>query len=264
MEPAVIIRHRAGLIVRLIDTATGREVTQRDVRFARDGKTVFPMQRSDGMLVFLDFPSEACQLTVHAARFLPQQISLTDEQLAAKPPLAEIHLVPDEAYAARWPCDTVAGSWPGIEQIDAVRMADADCLVRDYDERRKILTLFNPHHLALDRTYYAVVNPDVCRYEPTEIVEQCSDEKFRLAAPLQQPFGNRSPVARRVHGAVLPRDQYVLRVPQDASDRRWLVRWRSGGRDFYQTVDFALPDSVTLRSPPEERAETDTQRCKGG
>ena len=195
---------------------------------------------------------------------MPQQISLTEDQLAAQPPLVEVHLVPDEAYAARWPCGTVEGSWPGIEQIDAVRLSDTACLAQVYDERRHVLSLFNPHHLVLDRTYYAVVNPDVCRYEPIEIKEQCSEHKFRLSAPLQQPFGNYFPVARRVQGAVLPQDRYVLRVPEDASDRRWLVRWRSGGRDFYQTVDFALPDSVMLRSPPEERAETDTERCKGG
>lgn len=264
MEPAVIIRHRAGLIVRLIDTATGREIVQRDVCFVRNGENVFPMQRPDGKLVFLDFPTDACSFTVDAKRFLPQQISLTEDQLAAQPPLVEVHLVPDEAYAARWPCGTVEGSWPGIEQIDAVRLSDTACLAQGYDERRHVLSLFNPHHLVLDRTYYAVVNPDVCRYEPIEIKEQCSEHKFRLAAPLQQPFGNYFPVARRVQGAVLPQDRYVLRVPEDASDRRWLVRWRSGGRDFYQTVDFALPDSVMLRSPPEERAETDTERCKGG
>lgn len=264
MEPAVVIRHRAGLIVRLIDTATGREIVQRDVRFVRDGETVFPMQRPDGTLVFLDFPPDACSFTVCAGRFLPRQVSLTEQQLATRPPLVEIHLVPDAAYAARWPCGTVEGRWPGIEQIDAVRLSDADCLAQSFDERRQILTLFNPHHLALDRTYYAVVNPDVCRYEPIEIMEQCSEQKFRLTAPLQQPFGNSFPVARRVLGAVLPQERYVLRVPEDSSDRRWLVRWRSGGRDFYQMVDFALPDSVTLRSPPEERAEPDTERCKGG
>ena len=264
MEPAVIIRHRAGLIVRLIDTATGQEIRQSDIRFARNGENLFPMQRPDGRLVFLDFPPDACMCEVRAGGYLPKQIELTAEQLAAQPPVAEIHLVPDRDYAARWPCGTVEGVCPGIEQIDAVRMNDNACLAQSFDEKRRILNLFNPHHLTLDRTYYAVVDPDACRYEPIEIIEQCSEQKFRLAAPLQHPFGNYFPVARRIHGAVLPQDRYELRVPEDASDRRWLVRWRSGGRDHYQMVDFAQPETVTLRSPPEERAETDTEQCKGG
>lgn len=264
MEPTVIIRHRAGLVVRLIDTSTGREIEQRDISFARNGKPLCPMYRSDGKLVFLDFPQEDCTLEVRARSFYPKEVALKNELLTSQMPLAEIHLVPDQDYAARWPCGTVAGIWPDIEEIDAVRMADAACLAQTYDERRRILNLFNPHHLALDRTYYAVVNPDDCRYEPIEIVERCSDQKFRLSEPLQHPFGNYFPVARRILGAVLPQGHYALRVPEDASDRRWLVRWRSGGRDFYQLVDFALPDSVTLRSPPEGRAESGTEPCKGG
>lgn len=264
MEPTVIIRHRAGLVVRLIDTSTGREVGQADICFTRNGKTVFPMHRPDGKLVFLDFPQEGCSFAVKAGRFYPKTVELTPELLASPMPLAEIHLVPDRDYAARWPCGTVEGVWPGIEEIDAVRMTDAACLAQTYDERRGILNLFNPHHLALDRTYYAVVNPDDCRYEPIEVVERCSDQKFRLAAPLKQPFGNYFPVARRILGAVLPQDRYALRVPEDASDRRWLVRWRSDGKDFYQLVDFALPDSVTLRSPPAGQAQDGAERCKGG
>lgn len=264
MEPAVIIRHRAGLVVRLVNTATGQEIRQSGIRFTRNGETVFPMQRPDGKLVFLNFPSDACTFGVHAAQFVPQQVELTAELLAGQLPLKEIHLVPDRTYAARWPCDTVEGVWPGIEQIDAVRMTDNACLMQAYDERRRILTLFNPHHLSLDRTYYAVVDPDACRYEPIEIIEQCSDQKFRVAAPLQRPFGNYFPVARRIQGAVLPQDRYELRVPDDSSNRRWLVRWRSGGQDYYQMVDFAQPETVTLRSPPAERAETDTEQREGG
>ena len=260
MEQPIIIRHRAGLVIRLIDAATGREIVQAGTRFARDGAPVLPMQRTDGKLVFTDFPEQPCMLTVQASRFLPRTVPVTAAQLAERPPVVEIHLVPDEAYAARWPCGTIEGVQPGIEQIDAARLSDAPCLAQSYDERRKILSLFNPHHLMLDRTYYALVDPDECRYEPIEILERCSEQKFRLAGPLEHPPGSNFPVTRRIQGAVLEAGRYVLRVPEDASDRRWLVRWRCGGRDHFQTVDFALPDTVKLRSPPEERTENDTRR----
>lgn len=260
MESAAVIRHRAGLVIRLIDTMTGREVVQGSFRFARDGKTVFPMYRTDGKLAFLNFPAEACMLSVESARYLPQELYLPQERLAAKLPLVEIHLVPNQTYTEWRPCGTIEGDWPGIEQIDAVRLTDTACLAQSYDEKRKILTLFNPHHLLLDCTYYAVVNPDLCRYEPIEIVEPCSEQKFRLAAPLQQSFGNYFPVARRTLGAITRPDHYVLRVPEDASDRRWLVRWRSGGTDHYQTVDFALPDTVKLRSPPAGKADHNSEQ----
>lgn len=255
MEPSVVIRHRAGLVVRLIDTLTGRDAVQNDFRFARNGENVFPMGRADGKLVFLNFPPEACMLSVKSAWFLPQEIELTEDILQARMPLIELHLVPSRTYAERWSCATIEGDWPGIEQIDAVRLSDVACLAQSYDEKRKILNLFNPHHLLLDRTYYAVVNPDVCRYEPIEIVESCSEQKFRLASPLEQPVGNYYPVARRTLGAIPRPDHYILRVSEDSSDRRWLVRWRSGGTDYYQTIDFALPDTVKLRSPPEGQTD---------
>ena len=259
MEQPIIIRHRAGLVVRLIDTATGREIRQAGIRFERNGETLVPAQRADGKQVFLNFPAEECALAVKADGFIRQEAQVTAEQLAGRPPVVELHLVPDEIYAMLWHCGTVEGVQPDIERIDAVRLSDAACLAQSFDEKRRILTLFNPHHLMLDRTYYAVVNPDVCRYEPIEILERCGEQKFRLAESLQQPFGNYFPVARRILGAVLDNGRYVLRVPEDASDRRWLVRWRSGGKDHFQTVDFALPDTVKLRSPPEERTENDVE-----
>lgn len=250
MEQPVVIRHRAGLIVRLIDTATGQEIVQAGGTFVRDGGRVHPMQRPDGMLVFSDFPAQDCTFTVQTTRFLPKTVQLSAEQLAQRPPLVELHLIPDETYAARYPCCTLSGVLDGIEQLDAVRMGDKTCLARAFDERRQIFHLFNPHHLVLDRTYYAVVDPDACRYEPIEITEQLSGEKFRLAAPLQRPFGNHFPVARRVLGAVRRSGEYVFRVPEDSTRTRWLVRWRREGEEFFQTVDFALPDTMTLVSPP--------------
>ncbi len=260
MEQIAIIRHRAGLIVRLIDTATGQEISQVGTRFWRDNIPISPVRQAEGKFVFLDFPAQDCTFSVKAERFLRQDVSLSRQFLHKQMPLVEVHLVPDESYASCRSCDTIQGTESGIEQIDAVRLTDTACLIQNFDDKRSIITLFNPHHLTLDRTYYAVVNPDVCRYEPIEITEQCNGQKFRIAAPLRQSFGNYFPVARRVQGTAQPSGRYEMRLPNNASDRKWLVRWRKDGKDYFQTVDFALPDTIKLRSPPEERTDADVKK----
>jgi len=252
MERIEIIRHQAGLILRLLDTATGQEIQQAEWVFLRNGKPVRPMSRSDGKLIFLAFPPEACELTVRVAHYLPQTVSLTEAQLTQRPPLVELHCIPDASYAARWPCHTLEGEYPAITELDAVRCSDTACLIRSFEERKRMVTVFNPHHLMLERTFYAIVNPDAGHYEPIQIEQQVDDQRFRLAEPLQQPFHNHFPVARRVLGAVSQPNRYVLRVPADSSSPRWIVRWRSSGVDRFQLVDFLLPETTRLRSPPAE------------
>lgn len=252
MERIGIIRHQAGLVLRLIDTATGQEIQQAERLFWRNGKPLRPMSRPDGKLIFLAFPPEACELTVQVAHYLPQTVTLTEAQLTQRPPLVELHCIPDASYTARWPCHTLEGEYPAITELDAVRCSDTACLIRSFEERKRMLTVFNPHHLMLERTFYAVVNPDADTYEPIRIEKQVDDQRFRVAELLQQPFRNHFPVARRVLGAVPEPHRYVLRVPADSSSPRWLVRWRSGGVDRFQLVDFLLPETTRLRSPPAE------------
>lgn len=254
MEPTVIIRHRAGLVLRLLDTATGQEIYESETKFSRNGERIRPMLRSDGRLVFLNFPLEECELTVEIAHYLPATVTLRVKQLEQRPPLVQLQLVPDGSFPNRY--HTFSGKYPGIEQIDAVRLSDNACLIREFDERRRIMTLFNPHHLALDRIYYAVVNPDVCTYEPVEITEQNSDIKFRIDRKLQGQIRSHFPVARRVFGTVRQNGEYLLRVPADSSVPQWLVRWRCGGTDRFHTVDFSLPGTAGL--PPDADAEIST------
>ncbi len=254
MEPTVVIRHRAGLVLRILDTATGQEIIEAGAKFFRNGEEVRPMLRPDGRTVFLDFPMEDCELTAQIAHYLPATAKLAVKQLEQRPPLVQLQLVPDGSYP--WRYHTFSGEYPGIEQIDAVRLSDNACLIREFDERRHIMTLFNPHHLALDRIYYAVVNPDVCTYEPVEITEQCSDIKFRIGRKLQGKIRSHFPVARRVLGIARQNGEYVLRVPADSSTPLWLVRWRCGDMDRFHTVDFSLPETAGL--PPDAAAENST------
>ncbi len=254
MEPTVIIRHRAGLILRVLDTATGQEIYEAGTKFLRNGEEIRPMLRPDGRLVFLNFPLEECELTVKIVHYLPATVTLTVKQLEQRPPLVQVQLVPDGSFPSRY--HTLSGKYPGIEQIDAVRLSDNACLIREFDERRRIMTLFNPHHLALDRIYYAVVNLDVCTYEPVEITEQGSDIKFRIDRKLRGQIRSHFPVARRVSGAVLQNGEYLLRVPANSSVPQWLVRWRCGDLDRFHTVDFSLPETAGL--PLDADAENST------
>ena len=133
---------------------------------------------------------------------------------------------------------------PGITAVDTVRAGESPCLIREWDARKKLLTIFNPHKLNLDRTYYALVDPDKEVYEVFRIVKRISDQVFKLDRPLEMEFKNYFPICPVILGSVGPGDNYSLRVQNDSSHSRWIVRKVCGETASFETLD------PTAKPPP--------------
>ena len=239
------LRHTLDLAVRLLDTTSGMLVTGADVALFRDGKRVRHMEKG-GHLILIDTGRTDFTLTVQAPGYELHTSAVYYERLDRGLPALDLHLIPGPGYRAPVPCLTLSGRCPGITSLTAVRAGESACLIREFEPRKRILTLFNPHRLELDRVHYALVNPDAGTYEPFSIVKRISDHEFKLDHPLEGEFGTYFPVCPLIFGRAGPEDTYCLRVRDSGTSAQWMVRWEAGGPPQFKTVDFRRPETVTL------------------
>ena len=247
---AALISHSLDLALRFTDTTTGRVVVGQDITLLRDGKRVGHMDK-DGHVVLVGWGRSDFTLTVRAPGFEPQTIPIRYEALDPHLPQLELQLIPGADYYSPIPCLTLSGTLPGLRALTAVRAGDSACLIREFDPRKRVLTLFNPHKLELARTHYALVNPDEETFEPFQIVRRLSDQQFKIDRVLESQFGNYFPVGPVVFGRVDPGGGYCLRVRDDSSQQRWLTRRQEEPEQIiFQTVDFRKPETLSLGQRP--------------
>ena len=240
-------RHSLDLALRLVDTATGRVLAGRDLELRRDGRRVRPLEKEDGYLIFLGEGRRDFDLSVRLRGYEPRQVRVAYAALDKALPLLELHLIPGKDYAPGVPCFSLEGTCPGITALDAVRAGDSACLIREFDPRKRLVTLFNPHKLELDRTFYALVDPDRETYEPFRLIKRIDFQVYKTDRVIETRFGNYFPVCPMVFGGADPDGGYRLRVRDETAQARWIVRWEAGGQTFFQTVDFHRPETLTLK-----------------
>ena len=244
-----IISHTLDLALRLVDTTTGRVVVGQDITLLYDGKRVGHMDKG-GHLILTGRGRNDFTLTVRAPGYEPRTVPIRYEALEPHMPYLELQLIPSPDYYSPVPCLTLSGNLPTLKALSAVKAGDSACLIREFDPRKRLLTLFNPHKLELDRTHYALVNPDEETFEPFQVLRRLSDRQFKIDRVLETQFGNYFPICPVVFGRVDPDGGYCLRVRDDSSQQRWLLRLECGADVVqFKTVDFRKPDSLTLGQP---------------
>ncbi|MCD8196688.1 MAG: hypothetical protein LUE24_05935 [Lachnospiraceae bacterium] len=240
------IRHSLDLLVRLIDTTTGLEVEERNVRFWRDDRPVRPIPRGSGNYVFLNCGREDGDLRVSVYGYEPCRVAIRYEELDSRMPTKEAFLIPSENVSGGEPVISFSGKLPGITEIQAVSTGSAGCCISGFDERKRIMKLFKTHRMGMDDIFYGLVHPQRQTYEPFEVVKELQDGSVKISRPLEEPFTVNAPVSRIVFGSVDPDGSYLLRVRDDAESLVYLVRYVAEGKAAFRTVDFRRAGEVRL------------------
>ena len=246
MEKTLVFTHRLNLALRLVDTTTGRNVSGRSTAAFVDGKQVRFGEKGDHVLIFQNLEKRAFRLTITSPAYETAQVDVELDTLDPKLPLLEIHLVPSKQYPVGVELLSVEGTLPGIQELSAVRVGENSCLIREFDPRRRQATVFNPHHLALDRVHYALVDPDRGICEPFRILRMVNDQTLKLDRVLEMPFRNYFPVTPRVLGKTEADGSYCLRLRDDAAQAKWLLYWVVDGKANFRTVDFRITRNPRL------------------
>lgn len=250
MTPTLIV-HRLDLILRLLDTTTGREISATEVSLFRDGKPLHPLEKERGTLIFPGLGREDFVLGLRSKYFESFSLPIRYSELDEKTPTVELHLIPSDVSVSPMRCLTLSGRLPGIRELTAVRAGDTSCLIREFDERKKLMTVFNPHNLELGRTHYALVNPEKGSYERFCIAKRVDDKTLKLDRVIKSEFGSNWPVCPVLFGQTNEEGDYLLRVRDDSSKAKWLIRYMLGEEERFCCVDMSQQREL----PPADGGE---------
>lgn len=236
---SVTFTHRADLALRLLDTTSGRPVEGGGVRLLRGTEVLKALPKPGGFWVFMGLGRQNFQLGIEAEGYEPLLLPLAFAE-GGGPLVQDAQLLPLPEAAGADTLHTLSGQGADILAVDAVPLGDNACLAREYDTRRGLLRIFNPHHLELDKVFYAIVDPDNCCYEALEIQERVTDEAYRVSPRPQKEIAAHFSLCRRVLGRVEAGGAWRLRLRRSAGPR-WLVRTLAKGGERFETVDLTSP-----------------------
>lgn len=240
-----VINHRLDLAIRLIDTTTGTAISERNVQFQRDGQVMYMVFKGGGTYICINETRDNFSLQITIYGYEESIVAIDYSKLDEHMPLKDVYMIPKENN----PGTTVLslqGVRKGISDIQGVNVSSTFVFLQEYDERKRILSLFNPHHIDMDHVYYGVVHGEKEDYENIQVVKMKSDSSIKINPGLQEEFKMNDPVQRVIFGTTREDGSYLLRVPDNAQQAIYLVKYTVDGMSHYKKVDFRNQKEVQL------------------
>lgn len=230
------IHHKLDLALRLVNTVTGRVVEERNTQFITGLTGVRAIPKQGGMYLFLNVGSKDFEMDIHVYGYEPQKIQIRLSELQGTMPIREVYLLPLET-PIREDVLTLRGRLSGIEEIEAVSLSDTNCCIKEFDARKRIMSVLNQRNVRFHHTHYGLVNRERTEYEHFEVEKELSPQEIKCKKTLEKEFSINQPIGRIIFGQINNQEEYILRVAND-ENATYLVRYVTDGKTYYQTVDF--------------------------
>lgn len=244
------IHYQLNLVLRLVDTTTGRRIKERQVVFKSQNKLLKLQRKDDGVYILMNYPGGELNLEISAEGFLPMQIKICLEELSQKLPEVEVPLIPVTDRNQFVDYLTLEGKKPGITSVSAVSIKNQHGALISYQPRRQSLKLY--YAKAFEEQCYAVLHEEEQNFEEFTVVKMLDKLEIRLASPLVKECEAKEKIVRIVHGKVDPDGHYLLRVLEEGSRTEYLVRYVVDGKEIFKRFSFG--DQETEQDTEEERS----------
>lgn len=233
------IHHKLDLVLQLVDTTTGKSVEEQDVRFFIEGKQCWPIPRGGGNFVFINTGRSDQTLTLKVFGYEDAVINVQYDKLDKVVPLLQVFLIPSENLAKGERLCSLTGTLQGLEEIEAVSLAQSNICFSEFNERKCLMKLFLAKgRLSMENVHYGLISSDGPHYEHFAVASEVPPDMVQLKEPLTETFPINSPISRVIFGNVSPDGSYLIRVRDSAEMLNYLVRYRVNGETHFQIVDF--------------------------
>jgi hypothetical protein len=227
------------LAITFVDRAKGGPASGR-IELFKDGEKLFFRQGSDGTALLLDEGREDFTLRVVMSGYEPEEVQVAYADLDEQAPQVEVELMPLDDLSAE--LFTFEGDMPGLTEVDAVRLGPAAWTSQGIDARKRLLTVHSLYNNEIAGRRCALVASDESAYEPIDIVKNLSKGVYKLEKAPETDISGLN-VARRVTGKVQD-GHYLLRLPDDVTGARWLLRAVTSDSMTFRTFEAADADRL--------------------
>jgi len=244
------IHYQLDLIVRLVDTTTGKKIEQRQVTFKAENQILAFQSRDEGVYVLLNHGRKDMILEVSVLGYLPLQMEICYDKLSPKFPEVEMALIPEAGRNRFVDYLTLEGNRPGITSIAAVSLKKPHGVVISYQPRRQSLKLY--YAKDFQEKSYAVIHEETQEFEEFQIGKRLDKLELKLVSPLETDCKPEEKINRIVHGKVEPDGHYILRVLEEGGGTDYLVRYVVDGQVTFKR--FSTENQAPATNADEERS----------
>lgn len=233
-----MIHHRLDLAIRLINTVTGKVIEEKNTQFLTSSPGLKAIPRGGGLYLFLNMEKVdfVMEVLVYGFESQKMEIKFSDLEKSKDLPIREIYLIPLD-NPIKDTILTLRGNISGIKEIEAVSLMDVNCCIKEFDARKRIMTVLNQRNLRFHHIHYGLINRERSAYEHFEVEKEISIQQIKCKKALQEPYFINQPIVRVVFGQVNEQGDYVLKVAKEEV-AQYLVRYVVNEEVFFQKVDF--------------------------
>jgi len=237
---ASVIRAKLDLLIRLVDTTTGAQVTERNVVFKRDGIPVIPETKDPGSYIFINTGREDFLMRIEVFGYDVYETWVRYEELDEKLPECDVFLMPSESMSRGEKVLSFSGTLPFLKKIEAICLQKPVCFAKEFNKKTVSLTVYvnNGDRISMDDRYYGLLKEDGTGYEKIEVETSVSLQSVRLKEAIEEEQVSNLPVMRIIFGRVSEDGEYVLKVRDSGGNLTYLVRYEVGDEVRFQEIDF--------------------------
>ncbi|MBQ7584502.1 MAG: hypothetical protein IJT24_07805 [Lachnospiraceae bacterium] len=240
MMEASVISAKLDLLVRLIDTTTGAQVTERNIVFKRDGTPVRPEPKDPGVYIFINTGREDFLMRIEVFGYEIYEERVRYEELDDRLPECDVFLMPSESMSRGEKVLSFSGTLPFLKKIEAVCLDRPVCYAKEINRKTNELTVYTAGggRVSLNDRYYGLLNADKTSYEKIEVEAGTSLQSVRLKEPVREEQISNLAVARVIFGRVSGNGDYLIRVRNSGTGIKHLIRYEAGEEVRFRVIDF--------------------------
>ena len=240
MMMASVISAKLDLLVRLIDTTTGAQVTERNIIFKRDGIPVKPDPKDPGTYVFINTGREDFLMQIEVFGYEIYEKRVRYEELDDRIPECDVFLMPSESMSRGEKVLSFSGTLPFLKSIEAVCLDRPVCYAKEFNKKTNELTVFTNGGVSvnLDDKYYGMLSADKTSYEKIEVEASASLQSVRLIEPVREEQISNLAIARVIFGQVSENGDYLIRVRDSGTGLKYLIRYEAGSEVRFKETCF--------------------------
>ena len=258
------ISYKLDLVIVLVDATRGRDVTESDVIFYKDGERLIPNRRGGSTYILLNHGRENFDLVTKVRGYHPSRTPVRYELMNEKQPLALVYLIPDGKNLSQTIICEVTGRIPKLTAIEAIGLNRNRCCINEYNVRRQEMSFFQTEGGGdLEDVHYGILHAEEGTFEHIEVESRGSTKsKVRLKYPLEEPFTVNAPICRIIFGNVEEDGTYRIAMRRESPETPAIVRYQKNGSWYYLKCDFnELTHEALLKAKktkkPSDREEVE-------